>query len=371
MSTKADTLPEITIARGKYEGMKVDDFAVLHKNATLDTLEYWIADTTVLAIDSLYLSVKYQATDTNDMLSWKTDTLRFFFKDPKVKEKKKKKSEEADTLPPPPVYMKLKVESSSSHEIYAPLSISSDQPIDTFDISALHLEVQEDTLWLPVTDYRYEVDSLNPLMRRKIYSNWTPGSKYKLSIDSAAVGGLYGEWSNKLTHEFTVKEKEKYSNLILNITGVDSTAVVELVDKQDKVVRTAPVVNGVARLDFLAPGVNYARLFIDKNNNGVWDTGNLTDSIQPEEVYYFPKKINLKENWDIALDWNIYETPLDLQKPYEIKKNKPKLKKGEKAPTDMPEEDEDDMFGNSFGGFNDPYSNARRNNSGMRNNQLR
>lgn len=373
MSTKADTLPEITIARGKYEGMKVDDFAVLRKSATLDTLEYWIADTTVLAIDSLYLSVKYQATDTSDMLSWKTDTLRFFFKDPKVKEKKKKKSEEADTLPPPPVYMALKVETSQSHEIYAPLSLSSDQPIDTFDVSAIHLDIQEDTLWIPVKDYRFEVDSLNPLMRRKIFSTWQPGSKYKLTIDSAAVGGIYGEYSNKLTHEFTVKEKEKYSNLILNITGLDTIpAMVELVDKQDKVVRVVPVIDGTARFDYLAPGVNYARLFLDKNDNGIWDTGNLTELIQPEEVYYYPKKINLKENWDIALDWNIYETPLDIQKPYEIKKNKPKLKKGEKAPTDVDEEEEDDdMFGNSFGGFNDPYSNARRNNSGMRNNQRR
>ena len=362
MSTVADTLPEITIARGEYEGLNANDFTVLRKNATLDTLEYWIADTTILALDSLYLSVRYQATDTNDMLSWRTDTLRFFFKDPVVKEKKKKKDEAADTLPPPTIYMALKAETGSVHDIYAPVVLSSDQPIDTFDITAIHLDIQDDTLWVPVKEYVFEADSLNPLMRRRIMSEWVPGAKYRLSVDSAAVGGIYGEWSNMFKHEFTVKEKEKYSNLVLNITGVDSIpAMVELLNKQDAPIRTAPVINGVARFDFLSPGTDYARLYIDKNGNGKWDTGSLLDSIQPEEVYYYPKKINLRENWDIAIDWNIYETPIDLQKPYEIKKNKPKLKKGEQAPTN--DEDEDDPFGKSFNGFNDPYSNARRNNS--------
>lgn len=363
MATKADSLPEITVASGKHQGKRAEDFAILQKNATLDSLQYWIADTAVLATDSLYLSVKYQATDTTDMLAWKTDTLKFFFKDAKVKEKKKKKkAEETDSVvAPPKVYLPLKAETGQTQEIYMPVILSSDQPIDTFDVTAVHLEIQEDTLWTPVTNFRMAVDTINPLLKRRVYSDWTPGAKYRLTVDSGAVAGVYGLTSNKMSHEFTVKPKEKYSNLILKVAPQDSLPMmVELIDKQDKALRITPVVKGVAKFDYLNPGVTYARLFIDANDNGEWDTGVL-DSIQPEEVYYFPKKINLRENWDVELDWNIYETAIDLQKPYEIKKNKPKLKKGEKRPEE--EEEEDDMFGTGFGGFNDPYSNAKRNNT--------
>lgn len=67
---------------------------MLKANATLDTLEYWIADTAIVASDSLRLSVRYLRTDTTDQLTWKTDTLRFNFRDPADKKKKKKKEED-------------------------------------------------------------------------------------------------------------------------------------------------------------------------------------------------------------------------------------------------------------------------------------
>ena len=34
----------------------------------------------------------------------------------------------------------------------------------------------------------------------------------------------------------------------------------------------------------------YACPFIDSNGNGQYDSGSLTEGVQPEEVYYFPKK---------------------------------------------------------------------------------
>lgn len=73
------------------------------------------------------------------------------------------------------------------------------------------------------------------------------------------------------------------------------------------------------------------------------------DSLQPEEVYYFAKKINLKKNWDVEQTWDVTELPLDRQKPYAIKKNRPKLKRGEKAPEEE-EDEEDEFMNNPFGG---------------------
>ena len=86
-----------------------------------------------------------------------------------------------------------------------------------------------------------------------------------------------------------------------------------------------PAGTGAVELRFLNPGTYYARLFIDSTPNGKWDTGNPTDSVllQPEEVYYFAKKLELKKNWDVEQTWNIDELAIDVQKPYAIKKNNP------------------------------------------------
>ncbi|MDE5554879.1 MAG: hypothetical protein K2J10_06825, partial [Muribaculaceae bacterium] len=77
-------------------------------------------------------------------------------------------------------------------------------------------------------------------------------------------------------------------------SGVSPKAYVELLSSDDKVLRTAPVVDGRAEFKYLAPTTYYARLFIDSNDNGKWDTGNMQELVQPEEVYYYNKKLQLK-----------------------------------------------------------------------------
>ncbi len=71
---------------------------------------------------------------------------------------------------------------------------------------------------------------------------------------------------------------------------------------------------------------------------------------QPEDVYYFDKKIVLKKNWDRSESWDINALSVDKQKPLEIKKNKPKLKAGEMPIDEDNEEEEDPIYdGSDFG----------------------
>ena len=138
----------------------------------------------------------------------------------------------------------------------------------------------------------------------------------------------------------------------------------------------------MAEFNYLAPGDYYMRLFIDRNHNGIYDTGALTDSVwQPEEVYYYPKKIVLKKNWDVEQSWDIYETAIDLQKPAEIKKNKPKDNKKRRRRPDgsyIDERDEnsdeyDDEFDDGYGEmdqFGPGSYNGVRNIGNSRNNSV-
>ena len=82
---------------------------------------------------------------------------------------------------------------------------------------------------------------------------------------------------------------------------------------------------------FLAAGKYGARLINDRNGNGLWDTGDYDLKIQPEEVYYYPQIINLKVMWKIEENWNVDSTPLDKQKPEEMKKQKPDQDKRNKG----------------------------------------
>ena len=48
---------------------------------------------------------------------------------------------------------------------------------------------------------------------------------------------------------------------------------------------------GEVIFNFVDPGTYYARAFADRNHNGIWDAGSVVDSIQPEDVFYYPKKL--------------------------------------------------------------------------------
>lgn len=352
---KADSLPILRLINTHRAGEEAPDWSVLVASPTLDTLTYWITDTTLLALDSITIEARYQRTDTNDLLSWTTDTLRFNFREPKKKaEKKKKNNEEADTVPPPVPHTSLSVSSGTTQELNGGLRFGSSVPIARLDTSGIHLEVLIDTIWYQMVrpDFRLE-SPLKPLSYTAPYE-WEEGTKYRLTIDSAAVVDIYGLDNDKLVHEFTTKKSGDYSALRFNITGLDSRpAVVQVMTSADKPVVSVPVINGLADVQYLNPGAYYAKLFIDANSDGLWTTGSLLDSIQPEEVYYYPKKINLKKNWTVEQTWDLNELPVDQQKPREIIKNKPKRRKGERDEYSdtSGDDEEDDPF------FDDPFMN--------------
>lgn len=366
----SDTFPEITIINGKKEGEKLESLSILDYSETRDSLCYWISDTSLIAQDSILVAARFLRTDTLDQLSWDTDTLKFFFKEPKKKKEKKKKvktEEEKDTaktdsIKPELNFLKFTANTGSTQEINKPLVFTSSQPLDTILQDGIHLAIQNDTLWEPVKSPVLEIIAPGKNLIFKSEYDWQPGAKYSLTIDSAALVGIYNEWNKPFKHEFTVRPVEEYATLHFIIEGIDNGAIVELLNGSDSPVRTAPVIDGVASFEYLQPATYYARLFIDRNNNGEYDTGNLLQHIQPEEVYYFSKKLNIKRNWEIEQSWNIYELAIDAQKPNDIKKNKPKRKKGE-IDDSREEEEEDDFYDEDpFGSGNYNNRNNNRNN---------
>ncbi|MBD5322374.1 MAG: Ig-like domain-containing protein [Bacteroides sp.] len=364
-STKADTLPIIKLLNTHRAGEEISAWSMLDASPTLDTLTYWISDTSLVALDSITLETRYLRTDTNDELTWTTDTLKFNIRSVKKKEPKKKKKddEEEDSVPKIP-HMELRVTSGSSQELNRGLIVTGSTPIVDFDTTAVSFEVQVDTVWYPIIRPSFSrLDPLKPMTYTAPYQ-WEEGTKYRLTIDSAAVTDLYGLVNERIVHEFTTKKSDDYSTVIFNITGLDSIpAIVEVLNSSDKPVGTARVIDNSATIGYLTPGSYYARLYLDADGNGEWTTGSLSDSIQrqPEEVYYYPKRFNLKKNWTIEQNWDINELPVDQQKPQEIKKNKPKLKKGERDNSLPANDEEEDEF------FDDPFMNSATRNSNFTN----
>ena len=331
-SAKADTLPTL-------KGLNFDekDAFVIEANEGNDSICYWVKDSLVYQMDTLAIQVDYLYTDTLDQLVPKTDTLYLANKltreqrdklkkqeeEKKEKERKKREKKGEAPKPEPTLFLKMNVDAPSAFDINRNVVLSFDEPLARIDTSSIHVSVKEDTLWVE-KPFILVADSVIP-RRYEILADWQPDREYQLKIDSTAITGLYGLHTDKVDQSFKVKKLDEYGTLFFNIRGVNQPAIVELLDAAGKVIRQQRVTpEGTADFYYLAPNTKYyVRMFMDRNGNGRWDTGNVEKRMQPEEVYYLPKSWEMKANFDFEETWDIHSTPVDKQKLDEIKKQKP------------------------------------------------
>lgn len=331
-SAWADTLPTL-------KGLNFDerDAFIIEKTDRNDSICYWIKDSLIYQMDTLEIQMDYLATDTLDRLVPQTDTLFLANKltraerekleakaaEEKEKERKKKEKKGEKIEPEPTKFLTLNVDAPSAFDLDRNVYLSFDEPVASIDTAAIHMEIKKDSLWEEIP-FLFVSDSVLP-RKYEILAEWEPEKEYQLSIDSMAFKGVYGLHTNKVKQTMKVKKLDEYGTILLNITGADSTAVVELLDGSGKVLRQQRITpQNTADFYYLNPGTKfYIRLFNDRNGNGVWDTGKYSEHLQPEEVYYFPKVWEMKANFEFEENWNINAVPVEKQKLDEIKKQKP------------------------------------------------
>ena len=331
-SARADTLPTLKVLN-----FDERDAFIIEKTDRNDSICYWIKDSLIYQMDTLEIQMDYLATDTLDRLVPQADTLFLANKltraerekleakaaEEKEKERKKKEKKGEKIEPEPTKFLTLNVDAPSAFDLDRNVYLSFDEPVASIDTAAIHMEIKKDSLWEEIP-FLFVSDSVLP-RKYEILAEWEPEKEYQLSIDSMAFKGVYGLHTNKVKQTMKVKKLNEYGTILLNITGADSTAVVELLDGSGKVLRQQRITpQNTADFYYLNPGTKfYIRLFNDRNGNGVWDTGKYSEHLQPEEVYYFPKVWEMKANFDFEENWNINAVPVEKQKLDEIKKQKP------------------------------------------------
>lgn len=327
----------------KLKGLNFDekDAIALVRTQGNDTLSYWLKDTALVHQDTLLATYTYLETDTTGQLAERTDTISFVSKIPRDKqlklqaeqekkwkkeqEKLKKKNQPYQTHMPVPPF-ELKLTGSTTIAPDENLTLVGKEPIASIDTTKIHLQLRIDSTYHEA-GYLLKPHPLS-LFRATLYAEWRPQQEYQLVLDSAAFTNIYGQASNAQKYNISVPSLDTYASLFLNLKGVEDTmAVVELLSSADKPLRSVRSKDGRAEFYFIKPGSYYVRLFIDRNGNNTWDSGDYESGTLPEETYYYPHKLNLRALWDVEQDWDIRAVPIIRQKPLEITKQKPDKKK--------------------------------------------
>ena len=309
---------------------------IVEPTVNQDTITYWLADTALVNRDTLTVEMNYFANDTTGVLREHTDTLTLFSKQPysrrlkqqqeafekwqKQQERRRKRGQPVqEAMPAPELKMEYMVPSGLDPDHN--LAFKSPTPLVKADTAAIHLYQKIDTLWYRA-HYLFGEKPGYP-RNYQLISEWQPGSEYSLEIDSAAFVDIYGTASRAYKQGFKVRSTDEYATVVITLSGMNGkNVVVELLSQSDKPVKKTAAEGGVATFYYVKPGTYYMRMFVDENNNGLWDTGSYTELRQPEPCYYYPGKLECRAKWDLRQTWDPTAKPLDRQKPSEILQQK-------------------------------------------------
>ena len=281
---------------------------VVEPNSRGDTIDYWLKDTALWAIDTLKLRLTYMKMDSTHNLVEQTDTISLRSQKRRAKSDKNRNQE----------FLTLISNAKGSINYFDTIEISIPTPAEMDMVKKISLQRRVDTIWQPQKSTITAIDSVG--RRYRVAATLQPLQTYRLVVDSASFRDIYGNVNKNTTFDFTVKSKDVYASLTLEMGVFTGKEIIELIDKNERVIRRAIADKQKVRFDNLDAGTYYARLFVDLNGNGKYDVGNFAEKRQAEPVYYYSKSFELRQMWDNEEYWNYRELPILRQKPQEIKK---------------------------------------------------
>lgn len=304
-----------------------------------DTITYWLCDTALMARDTLHFTYTYEATDDSTGLACqRTDTFELVPKLTMARRLKQKaeamerwqkqqerlrKRGKAGNEEPPRDYVKFsgRINSSMAPDQNITFTLSEPASIDT---AGIHLLLTVDSIQT-ASPFRLVRDK-HDLQRYTLYGEWRPGQRYELRIDSAAVRSIYDNVNKPFNQTFSISQNEEFAALFVHLPQADTSVVVQLLASETRVEKQVRVKSGRADFYYIEPGTYYLRAFRDFNNNDRWDSGLFDKNLQAETVFYYPKTLKLRANWDIEETWQLDALPADRQKPADLQ-NKQKERK--------------------------------------------
>lgn len=130
---------------------------------------------------------------------------------------------------------------------------------------------------------------------------WKENTTYKLVIQKdAALDSNATSLPKTDTLLLSTRKETEYGSVRFRFLNVDTSqhAVLQLF-QNDEQVASYPINQNDIQIRRFKPGGYELRILYDRNKNGKWDTGSYTPiKKQPEKVFYIPRQLNIRANWD-------------------------------------------------------------------------
>lgn len=286
-------------------------------NKSNDTVNLWIADSTLISKDTLLFVAEYYYINDFDSIIQIADTLKF------INKKQKEKAEKEKFI------IKSSFDKTNLLSDLSSFILNFTSPIEKFDTSRIFFVEKIDTILKPV-QFSFKQDSISIT---KYYVDFpkNKNSNYIFTLDSGAIQNIYNQYNDSTSYLFKISELENIGNIFLTLENVKPNIIVQLLNDKGKLVDEKIVkTSGKVIFSNLKEGVYKLNAIFDENKDNRWSSGKYIKKQQPEDVKSYSKEITLKSNWDFEITWDLNEVSIVEEPKQKKQKELPNLPKNNK-----------------------------------------
>ena len=190
----------------------------------------------------------------------------------------------------------------NQQHVYRELVIKSNTPIKQVDVRGFYF-IRKSTDTVLVADDLIKFSDNTIIISEK----FEEGVSMQLLVLPMAITDYFGNQSDTFKLDFEITHYHQYANAELSLTGVAAKHILQLLNGKGSVINEN-IVNDETKLLIyrnLSPGTYKMKLITDANQDGIWNTGNYTEQIQPEKVIYYSGELKIRAGWDVELKWEV------------------------------------------------------------------
>ncbi|MBQ9470606.1 MAG: Ig-like domain-containing protein [Bacteroidales bacterium] len=280
-----------------------------------DTIRYWITDTTLFALDTIGVMLRYKKTDERNLLHPNADTVLLICHEcimsRRQTKRRGKQSEPSDqpSSKPKAGTISTSVPANGVVKPNQPLMLTLPYPAQLAHPDGAVLLLLPDSIPVPIA---IQPDSLSPL-KYHIAPEWKPSSAYALTVLPHTFALYNGQPLDTLRLSLKGVNPEQLGEVRLKLSGFDTPVMAELLTEQGKMVERSVAQSNIVTFKYIQPNKYKIRLIEDANGNQQWDSGRYLQGQQPERTFIYEAEgsevINVRANWENELTFNKPQQP--------------------------------------------------------------
>lgn len=263
------------------------------ENKTRDTIIIWLTDTALYKKQQLKTLIGYPFTDSTGKVIQKKDTVAMRFLTPRTTRTRPRKES-------------LKVISDIQSGFLKPMQgigFKSPAPFKEPDTSRIRVYETDrgKRTRIPFSMAISKTNSCLIVLNTKLDQE----KNYLVTTDTMAFATIYGDVSDSTGYGFTVKGRNAFGTLTLNMLNYQGKRIIQLLTNDEKIIEER-IIDKDSKINFnyLDQGKYKLRVIYDLNNDGRWTSGDFLTRKQPEPVSFYDQELQVKEGWSLDQDWD-------------------------------------------------------------------